>query len=446
MLAGDCEGGGDIVNIAIANIGKGKQLGAALGPSKIAWRTASGLLQQIECSGWCRHHPFLGVFLRRRFHFLMTILYTEPPLIAHNPVSGELLLSNYRVAIIGLGRMGSTIDDEGHTSLPYSVAAATQASPRLQLIAGCDLDADKRSAFSTRWGIGAVYEDYRDMVAQEQPDLVAICTRAAGTEQREAPDATYRVDLHAELTVALAELGVPMLYVEKAIACSMAGADSVRDAVLANKAVINTGVLRRFDNRYDIVRDAVLSGRIGEPKAVIHYAASSLLHGHIHSIDTVSWLLGDPSITQVRGQLDPVGYVIEGGHIPFDPRSTYELQFDNSVRAWSVPAAYWEFEVLGSEGAVRSVNNGEGATLRGTVDGQRGWQEIALASVEPESTVVRCLEDLVQAHESAEQSRGHIGVTHHVTEACLAVAESHRASGAWVELPGVDRNLYVFHI
>ena len=30
----------------------------------------------------------------------------------------------YRVGIIGLGRMGSTIDDEGHAQLPYSIAAA----------------------------------------------------------------------------------------------------------------------------------------------------------------------------------------------------------------------------------------------------------------------------------------------------------------------------------
>ena len=55
---------------------------------------------------------------------------------------GDCPVKTYRVAIIGLGRMGSTIDDEGHTDLPYSVAAATQASPQLELVAGCDLVAD----------------------------------------------------------------------------------------------------------------------------------------------------------------------------------------------------------------------------------------------------------------------------------------------------------------
>lgn len=354
-------------------------------------------------------------------------------------------MTSYRVAIIGLGRMGSTIDDEGHSPLPYAVASSAVASQRLELVAGCDLVADKRAAFADRWGVAAVYEDYREMVAQERPDLVAVCTRAAGTDQRQALDADYRVDLHADLTVALADMRVPMIYVEKAMACSMGRADDVRDAVKRNGTAFNSGVLRRFDNRYDVVRDAVLAGRIGEPQAVVHYAPSSLLHGHIHSIDTVSWLVGDPTITHVRGELDPRDYVIEASHIPYDPRATYQLQFDGGVQAWSIPACYWEFEVLGSEGSVRSTNNGAGAALRVASEG-RGLEVAELPPVEPRSTVVSCLEDLVDAHESGAPTRGHIDVTHHVTEACLAVAESHRRGGGWVALPGVDRDLYVFHI
>ena len=43
---------------------------------------------------------------------------------------------------------------------------------------------------------------------------------------------------------------------------------------------------------YHAVRRAIAEGEIGEPKAAIHYAASSLMHGHIHSIDTLSFLSG----------------------------------------------------------------------------------------------------------------------------------------------------------
>lgn len=353
----------------------------------------------------------------------------------------------YRVGVIGLGRMGSTIDDEGHTELPYSVAAATAASTQLELACGCDLLPERREAFSHRWGVEAVYEDVGHMVEQERPDIVAICTTATGLAKpgNRSPTDDFRGDSHAELTIMLAQMGVPMLYVEKAVACSMARADELRDAVRANNTLFNSGVLRRFDNRYDVVRDAVLAGRIGEPKVVIHYAASSLLHGHIHSLDTVSWLVGDPTIERVRGELIPRDLVVQGGHIPFDPPATWEIEMAGGIRAWSVPAGYWEFEVLGSEGAIRSMGNGTGASLRVAADG-RGWEEAPLPAVEPASTTQFCLEDLVAAHEAGRPTRGHVDVTHHITEACLGVAQSHQQGGGWVELPGVDRQLYVFHV
>ena len=195
----------------------------------------------------------------------------------------------YRVGIIGLGRMGSTIDDEGHTSLPYSVGASCSASKHLELVAGCDLMSERRTDFAERWGVSAVYEDYREMVEKERPDLVAVCTTATGLPKpgNEAPHSSFRADAHAELAVALAELKVPMLYVEKAMVCSMRRADEIRAAVRRSGTQINTGVLRRFDNRYDPVRTAILEGRIGRPTAALHYADTSLMHGHIHSIDRV---------------------------------------------------------------------------------------------------------------------------------------------------------------
>ena len=364
-------------------------------------------------------------------------------------------MKTYRVGIIGLGRMGSTIDDEGHTPLPYSIAAACRASDRLEIAAGCDLRLERREDFSRRWGVHAFYGDFREMVRQERPDLVAVCTTASGLQKpaREAPDASFRGDSHAELAVALAELGVPMLYVEKAMASSMAAADDIREAVTKNGTVFNTGVLRRFDNRYEVVRDAVLRGDVGKPRAAVHYAQSSLMHGHIHSIDTLSWLIGDPAITSVRGEIVPRDYVIEGDHIPYDPIATYELAFENGVRAWSIPAAGWEYEIIGTEGTIRSLNNGAGASLRRAPldDGddrgrRRTWEEAPFEFVTPKSTVVSCLEDLVRAYETGGQSLGHVEITHHITEACIAVAESHRRGSAWVDLPLASRDLYIWHV
>ncbi len=347
-------------------------------------------------------------------------------------------MKTYRAAIVGLGRMGSTIDEEvvGYPSiaLPYSVAASCQASERLELVAGSDLLEEKRAAFGKKWGVEALYEDYMEMIEKEKPDLVAVCTKG---------------HLHAEMGVKVAEAGVPMVYMEKAMACSMQEADAVRDACGKHGTLFNTGVLRRFDNRYWKARELVEQGEIGEVKAVVHFAGSNLMHGHIHSIDTLSYLVGDIKISRVRGDLLPRDLKIENNRLDKDPSAVYHLIFENGIEAWTVPAGHWEFEILGTEGAIRSRNNGADWELRkmGELRGKRRFVEPAsFPGVEGKSSVVACLEDLVNAHESGKQPLGNVGLTHHLTEVCLAVAESHRQGGVWVDPAAVDRDLYVFHV
>lgn len=364
-------------------------------------------------------------------------------------------MKRYRVGIIGLGRMGSTIDDEGNATKPYAIAASCRASDRLEVVAGADLRPERRQAFRERWGVEALYSDFRQMVAEERPDLVAVCTTASGLQKpaAAAPDAAFRGDSHAELTVALAELQVPMLYVEKAMASSPRMADAARDACTANGVVFNTGVLRRFDNRYDAVRQAIADSAIGAPRAAVHYAPTNLMHGHVHSIDTLSFLLGDPPIRSVRGELlprEPGGgpRPVTGNHLPSDPDATFQIRFADRVEAWSVPAGNWEFEVLGSAGAIRSHNNGAGATLRIPAGGGRrpDLEPAPFALPAPRSPVVACLEDLVDAYESGRPSRAPADLSAHVVDACIAVAESHRRGGVWIDLPLTERDLYVFHV
>ena len=116
-------------------------------------------------------------------------------------------MKTYRVAIVGLGRMGSTIDDEvqdsGSVTLPYSIASSCRASDRLELVAGSDLLPEKRDAFRERWGVTALYEDYLEMVEIEQPDMVAVCTTATGLQKpgKRAPSTDFRDSTSPRSTV-----------------------------------------------------------------------------------------------------------------------------------------------------------------------------------------------------------------------------------------------------
>ena len=349
----------------------------------------------------------------------------------------------YRVAIVGLGRMGSTLDQ--------SIASASQVSERLEVVAGAEIMPERRAAFQEKWGVAAVYEDYQEMIEKEQPDLVGVCTTATGLPKpgNSAPSTDFRDDSHAEVAVYAANAGVPMLFVEKAMACSVQKADEVLDACRKHGTAFNTGVLRRFSDRHKMIRDMIQQGDVGQPTAAVFYGSSSLMHGHIHWIDTLCYLLGDPQIAAVRGELQPRSLKIEGNRLEEDPLATFQIAFANGTEAWSVPAGEREYEVIGTEGTIRSMRDGAAVTFRkgNTTDGwPLQWEGKSFPDVSPVRTVVSCLEDLVNSHESGEPSLGNIGVTHHITEACITVAESHRQGGTWVQLPMENRDLYLFHV
>ncbi|MGB9594965.1 MAG: Gfo/Idh/MocA family protein [Candidatus Poribacteria bacterium] len=344
-------------------------------------------------------------------------------------------MKKYRVAIVGLGRMASTIDDEVRDSLsdwiPYSIASSCQAIESVELVAGADILPEKREAFKQRWGVKALYEDYLEMIEKEKPDLVAICTKG---------------DLHAEMGTKVASAGVPMIYLEKAIACSMKEADMLLDACRKNKTLLNTGVLRRFNRQYRKARQLMESGEIGQVRAIAHYGATNLLHGHIHSVDTIMYLLGDPIAKSVWGELLPRSTKIENNRLDHDPSAIYQIEFDGGVEVWTINAGNWDFEVWGTAGSIKSTDNGTGWVIRKPSSQRRGaTTEISFPEVDGPSATVYCLLDLINAYEEGRQTIGNIEVTHRATEICLAIAESH-IQGKRVNLPINNRDLYISHV
>ena len=346
-------------------------------------------------------------------------------------------MGKYRVAIIGLGRMASTIDDEVRDYpaliLPYSIAGACKTLDRLELVAGADILEEKRKAFRERWGVTALYEDYMEMIEQEQPDMAAICTKG---------------ELHAEMAIRVAEAGVPMVYLEKAMACSMKEADLVLATCQKHNTLLNTGVLRRFDNRYHKARELVEAGEIGDVKAVVHYGSAGLLHGHIHSIDTIMYLLGDPEAKSVWGELKPRNMKIENNRLDKDPAAIYQIEFEGGAEAWTVSAGMWDFEIWGTAGCIRGSNNGIDWSIRKPYklsERHTIFRETEFPAIEPKSATAACLEDLVDAYEEKRPTIGNAEVTHRVTELCFAIAESH-IQNKRIKPPMANRDLYIWHV
>lgn len=67
------------------------------------------------------------------------------------------------IALIGAGRMA------------HLHAEHLQHEPDVRIVAACDVDPARAQAFCARWG-GAAYCDHRDLLAEQAPDAVYVCT------------------------------------------------------------------------------------------------------------------------------------------------------------------------------------------------------------------------------------------------------------------------------
>src|SRR5947208_2672407 len=199
-------------------------------------------------------------------------------------------------------------------------------------------------------------------------------------------------------------------------------ADVVLHEVSSRHIAYNTGVLRRFDPRYHKAREMIRDKKIGDVRAMVHYASATLLHGHIHSVDTMLFLLGDRRARSVHGELLPRDLVIDK-RSDKDPLAIYQIEFDG-VEACTVPAGNWDFEVIGDKGILRSMNNNvDWALWLQQPVGKKfnTFAPVEFPKVEPRSATVNCLQDLIDAHEQHRPTLGNVEITHHATEICLAV-------------------------
>lgn len=186
----------------------------------------------------------------------------------------------FRAAIIGCGRMA-----HGH-------ANAYLADSRAALVACADISGETARGFAGEFGIPRWYEDYREMLAVERPDIVSICTHH---------------QFHASMTIETASIAPPRaILCEKPIALDLKSADEMIEACRASGTLLLIGHQRRFDRQYVAAHKVIASGRVGEVISIeaFGHPRSSLLVDSTHTVDLVRFFLGDPRGEWVIGQVD----------------------------------------------------------------------------------------------------------------------------------------------
>jgi predicted dehydrogenase len=150
-----------------------------------------------------------------------------------------------RLGIIGTGGMAN------------AHAENYKALKGVRLVACCDIDPKRASAFAEKWNIPRSYTDYAEMLAQEEMDAVDNVTVDA---------------MHAPISLAAIARGLPVLC-EKPLATTLADARKMRDAAAKRGVVTQVNFSYRNSCAAQAASLFIAKGGIGR---IIHVEASYL--------------------------------------------------------------------------------------------------------------------------------------------------------------------------
>ena len=204
-------------------------------------------------------------------------------------------LKTYRAAVIGLGMIGGADQVSGdalgqfvnHMDGTHTVAY--QKNRRIDLVAGASRDPGRRKRFEERTG-AVTYDSWHNMIANEKLDIVSV--------------ATY-TPYHAEITIACAEHGIPVIYCEKPVATTLLDAKHMLEAQKNGLLVFNHQ--RRFNLNYRRLQTLINEDGLGELTSVfLQWPTGRLGNVGTHAIDALLMLSGQ-RIQAVSATLDLSG-------------------------------------------------------------------------------------------------------------------------------------------
>jgi myo-inositol 2-dehydrogenase/D-chiro-inositol 1-dehydrogenase len=257
-------------------------------------------------------------------------------------------MDRLKIGLIGAGRIGRVHASNLANRIPAAEVVA---------VADVSLEAAQQCAQINR--IPTATSDYREILADPSIKAVLICSAT---------------NTHATLIEEAAKAG-KQIFCEKPIALSLEAIDKALAAVKGAGVKLQIGFNRRFDANYRRVRQAIVSGEIGDPHIVhiisrdpapppaeyVKVSGGIFLDMTIHDFDMARFLVGSEveEVYTVGGvKIDPA--IGEAGDID---TAFIVLRFANGVTATidnSRKAVYGydqRVEVFGSAGAIQTENN-----------------------------------------------------------------------------------------
>jgi len=338
-------------------------------------------------------------------------------------------MAKYRVAQAGAGHRGVT-HIRGFAALPDD----------FELVALCDIDAEKLARVAGAYGIAATYADADEMLAATKPDVFCFVTQP---------------DVRLPMIEVGVKHGVRAIAFEKPMAMSLAEARQMRD--LCVESGIKTAVCHqhKYLTSFEKLMEIVSSGDLGDIEVIRATCRPGLAQLGTHYTDYMLWINGRVHAEWVVGHVN--GRNLLSDNHPSPDFTLAEMRFANGVYGYlecgylapktMAPGIYWtddRLSVYGTHGYAWADPEGRWAAFTRSSKGEvlhgegDGWMVQERDRIQP-----LYLKDL--AHWLGDDAREHpcnIEIAYHGYEImeglCLSALNNTRVDLPMASLPEED--------
>lgn len=270
--------------------------------------------------------------------------------------------TKYTAALIGTGRIGFTLGFDKKREQPASHTMALLSNKRIQIVAGCDSDAENLSRWHKFVPKAAVFSDCKEMLSSVSADIVVVAVNE---------------DAHKTCAIAAIKSKPKLVILEKPVALNSIEGNEIKAAAEEAGVPVLINHERRFADDYRISKKYI--SEIGSLQTVNARLDSgfyvynpekesngeySLLHDGTHLVDIVMYLLENEEIPEEpvlsKFALSSICYDREKPeivrnvtvHCENEKCSDINLFFSGRSRFFG-----FEIELIGTEGRIR-IGNG----------------------------------------------------------------------------------------
>ncbi|MBT3981943.1 MAG: Gfo/Idh/MocA family oxidoreductase [Bacteriovoracaceae bacterium] len=206
----------------------------------------------------------------------ITYLDDNPDLLKINQTTSQ---AKYTACIIGLGNIGFLYDLDPKLDGIQTHASAYRRWSSTRLVSGSDLDESRCKLFKNHYQLENVYSNYHDMIENEKPDIVSVCT---------PPELQYQI------ISSLLKTDIKAIWCEKPFGLEQRQWIDISKKLEEKKVQLFVNYWMRFTPLFSNLKAYLGEGNLGKIWGGTYIYSGGGYNSGTHALDILNYLFGKP--------------------------------------------------------------------------------------------------------------------------------------------------------